>query len=347
MTFSNVLKSLLNLCFCSGLVLACVPQPTPVEQLNTVEAETYIQQYLGNRVLDVSLNYQAEFVAGMDEAQFADGQGNQAAFNYPWHCVQGNDAVLIADRFNHRIRALKAGVVSTVLGQRTPGLKDGFGEQVQFNNPQYLLMDPEGVLWISDTGNHALRKMTPEGQVQTVSTAFKVPNGLALFGNGDIGIADAGRNQILRWRKDSHALTVVAGDGTQGDRDGEASQAQFFSPRDIAIDGETVFVADSFNHRIRKIEGTLVTTLAGQNSAGETDGAGTAARFNEPSQIDFEGEGQLIVLDFISQKLRLLSRAGDVKSVRLNGDFEHLQSFCIGTESIWLSDARRHEIWRF
>lgn len=303
--------------------------------------------YQGRLDLPATARLEGQSVAGMNDANFADGPADQAAFAYPWHLVEQDGQLLVADRFNHRIRSVQAGEVTTLYGQRFPELKDAQGTDAQFNNPQYLLVDREGVLWVSDTGNHALRRIDQDGNVSTVSTDFDVPNGLALFANGDIGIADAGRNQILRWEQSSQSLQVFAGSGAQGFQDGAADSAEFFSPRDIAIDGDTVYVADSFNHRIRRIRDGQVETLAGGAQAGEQDGQGSAAELNEPSQIILDGNGDLIVLDFVSQRVRHLTQDGELTSLRLEGGFRHIQSLFLDVDALWSTDARRHEVWKF
>lgn len=165
--------------------------------------------------------------------------------------------------------------VSTLAGQGT-GYQDGDGLQAQFNKPRSIAVDANGVLYVADTGNHCIRKIVVDDQ------------GSAL-------------------------VSTLAGNGTAGFADGSGNQALFNAPEFLAVDaGGAVWVADTKNHRIRKIatmeDGSIqVSTEAGVGAAGFEDGPGASARFQSPRGLAIRKDGSLVVADAGNFRLRLLS----------------------------------------
>ena len=217
-------------------------------------------------------------LAGGGSAGFADGPAAAARFSDPFGvAVDPRGTVFLADAGdNNRIRRIAPdGTVSTLAGG-SEGLRDGRGAQAAFNTPSAIALDHLGNLYVADTGNHAIRRIAPDGMV-----------------------------------------TTLAGNGQPGDADGKGAQARFNGPVGVAVDDAgVVYVADTYNDRIRRIapDGT-VTTLAGGARPGDADGVGTAAAFDTPSGIAVTPDGTLFVADTGNEAIRRIGTDGVVTTV--------------------------------
>jgi sugar lactone lactonase YvrE len=212
---------------------------------------------------------------------FADGTGAAAQFNSPSGvAVDGEGSIIIADQCNHRVRKITPdGTVSTLAGSGSEGLADGAGAAAQFNCPVGVAVDGEGNIIIADTGNHCVRKLTPDGTVSTLAGSgsagfadgagaaaqFNDPWAVAVDGEGNIIIADTGNHCVRKLTPDG-IVSTLAGSGSAGFTDGAGTAAQFDIPVGVAVDGEgNIIIADSGNKRVRKItpDGTVSTLFAG------------------------------------------------------------------------------------
>ncbi len=245
--------------------------------------------------------------------------------------ADSNGNVYVADTDNHKIRKITpAGVVTTLAGS-TQGFADGTGTAAKFNNPRGITVDGDGNVYVADTFNDRIRKITPAGVVTTLAGStqgfadatgtaarFYFPNGVTVDGGGNVYVADTS-NQKIRKITPAGVVTTLAG-STYGFADGTGTAAKFFTPRGITVDGDgNLYVADTFNDKIRKITPAgVVTTLAG-STAGENDGTGTAAKFNYPSGVSVDGSGNVYVADMNNHRIRKITSAGVVTTLAGSG----------------------------
>ncbi len=253
----------------------------------------------------------------------ADGTGSAARFIGPASvAVDGSGNVYVADAGNHTIRKVTpGGVVSTLAGQAgSLGSTDGTGSDARFYNPQGVTVDGSGNVYVADTSNHTIRKVTPGGVVSTLaglvgnrgnsdgtgsSARFNYPLGMAVDGSGNVYVADSS-NHIIRMVTPAGVVTTIGG------------TAGFYNPQGVAVDGSgNVYVADTGNHTIRKVTPAgVVTTLAGlTDSFGSRDGTGGGARFKSPAGVAVDGSGNVYVADTGNHTLRMVTPDGVVTTV--------------------------------
>ncbi|WP_445716603.1 T9SS type A sorting domain-containing protein [Flavobacterium sp.] len=214
----------------------------------------------------------------------------------------------------------QAQTVTTYAGSGAHGLVNGQANIAAFNNPIDLIVDSNGNVFVSDTSNHCVRKITPSGDVSTfagsgsgdqdgqgVNAKFNFPFGIAIDNFDNLYIADAGNNKI-RKIDPSGNVSSIAGSTSSGNQDGNGIFARFNSPRDLVVDvNGNIYVADTFNYRIRKISPNGdVTTFAG-SLEGSQDGVGTAAKFDKPVSIAIDSNGDLFVIDNTSHRIRKIT----------------------------------------
>jgi sugar lactone lactonase YvrE len=210
--------------------------------------------------------------------------------------------------------------VVTTLAGGTLGFVDGIGTAVQFKNPSASAVDSSNNLYIADTGNNAIRKCTPAGEVITIAIHFSYPTGIAVDAKGNIYVSDAGTYSIKKVTPDGTVITTLAGSGIKGYKDGPGAIARFSSLGQLAIDASgDVYVADTGNQVIRKITPAGdVTTLAGRDY-GFVDDTGTAAEFRYPTGVAVDSSGNVYVADSRNHAIRKISPAGAVTTLAGNG----------------------------
>jgi sugar lactone lactonase YvrE len=218
---------------------------------------------------------------------------------------------------------------------------DGTGTAARFNSPAGIVGDGAGNLYVTDTGNYAIRRIVvATGEVTTLAgggrlpdsvdgtgtdARLSAPNGLAFDGAGSLLFADAQSGSTIRKLAiASRAVTTLAGAAThRGSDDGVGAAARFIYPEAAASDGANLFVADTYNRTIRKIviATGAVTTLAGTaGQYGIDDGIGAAARFSLPSSVAADGAGNLFVTDGIIRKIVIAT--GEVSTLTLGPGHE-------------------------
>ncbi len=266
---------------------------------------------------------------------FANGTGIAAQFNSTFGiAIDGLGTIYVADSQNHKIRKITADGVVTTLAGSTKGFMDGVGTVAQFDSPRGIAVDVSGNVYVADSYNNRIRKISPTGVVTTlagytrgftngVGTAaqFDTPSGVAVDASGNVFVAESS-NSAIRKITSGGVVTTLAG-GTSGYKDGVVAIAQFKQPMGIAIDAAgNLYVADTFNHRIRKISlAGVVTTLAGSGTSSFADGIGTAASFSAPRNITVDSSGNIYVADTFNKKIRKITLVNVVTTVAVDTQF--------------------------
>lgn len=263
---------------------------------------------------------------------YTDATGDNAAFSSPWGITRSSNGDLyVADRANHVIRKVtSSGVVTTIAGNGVAGFADGTGTSAQFNSPFGIAVDRDDNLYVADYNNHRIRKIATNGTVSTLagngtpdlindtgtSAAFNGPLDLAVDDSGNVYVSDE-QNNVIRRITPEGIVTTYAGSGIGGDLDGSATEAQFNEPDGIAVDTNgNVYVADAFNHKIKKITPSGdVTTLAGSGTPGAIDGSGSAAQFNTPTGLYVDANDNILVAGNFTHKIRQVSPSGIVTTL--------------------------------
>ncbi len=282
----------------------------------------YVADQGANAILKITAGVVSAF-AGGGGSGFADGVSSQAQFNAPGNvCLDAAGNVYVADTGNHRIRKVAAsGTVSTLAGTGMSGFADGAGNTAQFSAPEGIAIDSAGNVFVGDTGNHRIRKISPAGAVSTVAgtgvadfldgaiavARFASPRGVAVDATGKIYVADT-VNQRIRVIS-SGTVSTLAGSGASGWKDAVGATAQFNTPKGLTIDAAGVlYVSDTGNRRIRRIDSSgAVTTLAGSGLAGSADGVAASAAFASPLGLAVDGAGAIYVADALNQSVRQIS----------------------------------------
>ena len=275
-------------------------------------------------------------------------------------------AVYVANSRNNTIAKIDlSGAISIVAGQLfKEGSTDGAGSKALFNSPDGLTI-VDGALWVSDTSNSDLRKIvlsttvvtTAAGTANTSGTEdghgaeahFNLPTQLCTDGKGTIYIADTGNSLIRKLSLADLGVTTIGGQSPDGEGkdDGPAAKSKFNRPRGIATDGKFVYVSDTANNLIRKIDlsGNVASTIAGSGAEDKVDGKGAAAAFDHPEALAIAG-ATLYVADADNHAIRKLSLAdATVSTVTLvNGHIGSGLAISKDGRTLYFSDTTENAI---
>ncbi|HTY87490.1 MAG TPA: hypothetical protein VMB80_08505 [Candidatus Acidoferrum sp.] len=275
-------------------------------------------------------------IAGKSFYGSADGTNGAAQFAFPFGtAVDSAGNIFVADAANCTIREVTPvgtnWVVTTLVGQAgSAGTNDGTGNAARFNGPGGVAVDTSGNVYVADTGNHTIRKVTPVGANWVVTTLaglggsagsangtgsaarFYFPQDVAVDSADNVYVADS-LNDTIRKVTPAGAVTTLAGLAfTEGTSDGTGSAARFHFPLGVTVDsGGNVYVADTANATIRKVTSAgVVTTWAGlAGYRGTNDGTGNAARFSGAVGVTVDNAGNLYVADYMNNTIRQVTPA--------------------------------------
>ncbi len=262
---------------------------------------------------------------------FEDGLATSARFNSDAAVAldpMGN--VYVADSGNHTIRVISpTGEVKTLAGvAETSGSTDGRGAHALFKSPAGIYVSNSGVVYVADTGNHTIRKLST-GVASTLAgypgffgfvnnsgfaARFNSPRGITADGSGNLYVADTG-NHSIRMITPGGVVSTLAGTGSSGNANGTGTGASFSSPNGIVFDSSSsaLYVADSGNRVVRRITlpGAVVTTFAGtMGTPGHGDGV--PGLFFTPSGITVDSAGTFYVTDATDHSIRSITSGGTV-----------------------------------
>ena len=233
------------------------------------------------------------------------------------------------------------GMVLTLAGSETYGNSDGQGASASFTALGGISVDLSGNVYVADTVNSQIRKISPSGWVSTLAgdkfrvftennfvdgpgsiAKFNFPYSATVDSSGNVYVADTGNNAIRKVAPDG-VVSTLAGSGVEGSADGVGTGATFYVPRGTAVDTRgNIFVADGGNHKIRKITPDgLVTTFAGSGVEGNADGTGQGATFTVPNGLAFDSAGYLYVADIIGV-IRKITPTAVVTTLAGSGRYE-------------------------
>ena len=256
-------------------------------------------------------------LAGLASPGHNNGTGSAARFDFPQGvAVDTTGKIYVADSVESAIRKITpTAVVSTFAGSPgTSGYVDATGTAARFSFPRWLTVGALNNVYVGDTFNFVVRKITPNAVVTSVVTnpanGAGQLRGVAMDSFGNIYTADSPHHTIRKITPNGTASIFAGLNDTPGSANGIGSAARFDSPLGLAVDGVgNVYVGDSGNNRIRKITPAAgVTTFAG-SSVGSADGTGTAARFNAPFGVAVDHSGNVFVTDTGNNTIRKITPA--------------------------------------
>jgi hypothetical protein len=318
-----------------------LPQGVAVDASGNV----YIADTYNNVIRKVTAAGVITTVAGIGGTFGHSGDGGpatQALLDEPFAvAVDAGGDLYIADYQNSVIRKVANGTMTTVAGNNAAGYSGdgGVAMLAELNLPRGVAVDAGGNLYIADTANSRIRKVT-DGTITTVAgngaqaysgdggaatlAAVDQPYGVAVDSAGNLYIADT-YNYVVR-KVAAGVITTVAGNGNpsfSGDG-GPATTAQLDWPGSVTVDATgNLYIADVANCRIRKVAGGIITTVAGAGIWGYAGDGGpaTLAEMYQPSAAVLDGAGNLYIADTYNYAVRKVTPNGTITTVAGTGRF--------------------------
>lgn len=291
----------------------------------------YIGDGSNGQVRKISTNQIVSSIQG--DFSPLDGPGTGVYFKKPSGMStdsQGN--LFVADAGNNMIRKISPnGYVTHFAGKISPSYSDGSGSTASFDNPVGLFINEKNDVFVADSGNYAIRKISTSGLVSTVIKnkphAISAPTGVYLDKNDQLYFTETGYGWIYKQNSAGNLMQLASGTSL-----GQFSGMFWFKPYQILVDNKGyIYVADAGNHRICKSTdgGNYFTVLAGRQSPGNIaiygreDGQGTAAAFYSPKAMVIDKDANLYVADASNNVIRKISSAGMVTTLAGAGTKGH------------------------
>ncbi len=326
--------------------------------------------YLIVKLTPSGQNYTVATIAGQlifDDQDFqlhgnTDGTGTNALFFNPTGLtIDSANNLYVADAGNNEVRKITSAVVVTTLAGLavSAGSVDNVGNAARFDQPTDVTVDSAGNLYVTDSVNETIRKITSEAEVTTLAGSvtnagstngagsnaqFNNPYSITVDNAGNLYVADQNNNAIRKITAAGLVTTIAGKAGTSGSTDGTNSAARFNFPSGVTVDANTnLYVSDSGNSTIRKMvlvgANWQVSTFAGQaGSAGSADGTGGSARFSRPYGVAVDSASNVYVADSDFAIIRKISPARVVSTIAgLAGNFGHTDG--IGTNAQFYAPA--------
>ena len=348
----------------------------------------YIADASNHRIRRVDPSGSITTIAGTGERGFAGdgGPATQAQLAFPTDvAVDGAGNLYIADAGNHRIRRVDpSGSITTIAGTGERGFAGDGGPatQARLYDPSGVAVDRAGNLYIADSGNHRIRRVSQSGTITTIAgtgergfggdggpaveAQLYYPRGVAVGQMGDLYIADISNHRIRRVGR-SGTITTFAGTrarGFSGDG-GPATQARLYHPSGVAV-GQLgdLYIADISNHRIRKVDSTgVITTIAGTGEFGD-GGPATQALLYYPVGVAVGQFGDdVYIADTSNHRIRRVDPSGTITTFAGTGErgccldgapptqalLYHPDGVAVdvgGTGDVYIADTFNHRIRR-
>jgi len=276
------------------------------------------------------------------------GGDKSASTSFRVTASQAN-SYFIADTNNCRIRKVDgSGEITTVAGNGTFGYSGdgGTATEAQLDTPKGVAIDASGNIYIADTGNHCIRKVDGSGVINTIAgigdqdgysgdggqatqAELDNPNDVFVDSSGNIYIADTDNHRIRKVDAASpYNINTIAGTGSKGDSGdgGPATEAKIGFPRGVYVDSSgNIYIADTYNHRIRKVDAASpynINTIAGTGSKGDLGDGGpaTEAELYNPYGVFLDTSGNIFIADQKNNRIRKVDAStGIITTVAGNG----------------------------
>lgn len=293
--------------------------------------------------------------------------------------------LFIADTDNHVIRKvdIASGLISTLAGTGASGYSGdgGAATLAKLRKPRGVFVDAAGGVYLSDTGNHVIRKIDA-GIIDTIAgtgsggynaeeeeeeedmedlpaaTATKLnkPHGLVVTSSGNIYFADTDNNRVRKIYASNGKIRTIAGEGSAGDDgDGDAAtEAELDKPEAVFVAaGGDIYIADTISHRIRKVDAASgdIDTVAGTGSAGSTGDGGpaVAAKLDKPRGVCLNPSGEIIISDSNNGSLRRVDGVGMMAAMVITEGLglDQVSGLAVNSDGhLFVADTENHSIRR-